>query len=244
MNNYRKTAIVVGLLFITATVTNVVGNLLFSNPVLEAPDYLVSASAHANQVATGALLELIAAFACAGIAIGLYPVLRKHNEGMALGSVGLRVIEGIFYCVAVLPLLSVLTLSQEYAAGTSASAAFYQASGSSLLAIRDWAGQLGVIAFTLGALMYYSLFYRSKLIPRWLSGWGFLAAAFSLASALLSLFGQVVPLSPVSLVLNLPIGVQEMVLAGWLIVKGFTPSAIAAGSLSAKPATGELVSVS
>jgi hypothetical protein len=103
-----------------------------------------------------------------------------------------------------------------------------------LLAIKGWAGELAVISFTLGALMYYYVFYRSKLVPRWLSGWGLLAAAASLAAVLLSITGRIEPFSTVFILLQLPIGVQEMVLAVWLIVKGFNPSAVA--SLSAKAA--------
>jgi len=85
------------------------------------------------------------------------------------------------------------------------------------------------MAFTLGALMYYYIFYRSKLIPRWLSGWGFIAAALSLSQALSVLFGEEA-FSTISILLNIPILVNEIVLAVWLIVKGFDPSAIASGS--------------
>ena len=96
-----------------------------------------------------------------------------------------------------------------------------------LLAIKEWAGELSVVAFTVGALMYYSLFYRSRLVPRWLSGWGFLAAAASLAAALLSIVGQIAPFSTVFIILQIPIGLQEYTLAVWLIVKGFNPSTVA-----------------
>ena len=241
MNNFRKTAISVGVLFIIATVLGVLGRS-FSQPILDAPDYLIKISANGNQVIIGGLLVLLSAFACAGIAIGLYPVLRKHNEALALGSVGLRVMEGMLYIVSVVGLLSLLTLSQEYVKAGASNASFFQASGTSLLAVRDWAGQLSIIAFTLGALMYYYVFYQSKLIPRWLSGWGLLGAALSLACALLTIFDQLVPFSTVFILLQLPIGLQEMVLAVWLIVKGFNPSAVA--SLSAKTATNELLSAS
>lgn len=226
MNNYRKTAIIVGILFIIATVANVVGNLAFLKPILDAPNYLTNASANGNRLIMGGILKLIAAFAIASIVIWLYPILRKYNESLALGAVGFRLLESALYVLAVIVPLSILTLSQEYVkAGTLDS--FIQASGSSLLAMREWAGQLAVISFAVGGLMYYSIFYRSKLIPRWLSGWGLVGAVLSLASALLSMFGLIVPLSPVSLLSNLPIGVQEMVLAVWLIVKGFNSSVTA-----------------
>ncbi|HEX9975923.1 MAG TPA: DUF4386 domain-containing protein, partial [Dehalococcoidales bacterium] len=196
MNNFRKTAISVGVLFIIATVLGVLGRS-FSQPILDAPDYLIKISANGNQVIIGGLLVLLSAFACAGIAIGLYPVLRKHNEALALGSVGLRVMEGMLYIVSVVGLLSLLTLSQEYVKAGASNASLFQVSGTILLAIRTWAGQLGVVAFTVGAVMYYYVFYQSKLIPRWLSGWGLIGAALSLAAALLTIFGQIIPLSPV-----------------------------------------------
>jgi hypothetical protein len=138
--------------------------------------------------------------------------------------------EGMLYIIGVVALLSLLTLSQEYVMAGASNASLYQISGSLLLAVKTWAGQLGVIAFTTGAMMYYIVFYKSKLVPRWLSGWGFLGAALSLASAVLAIFGLLIPLSPVFIVFNLIILVQEMVLAGWLIVKGYNPSVIASKS--------------
>ncbi len=242
MSPIRKTAIIVGVLFIIATVASVLGKVVFSQPVLDAPNYLTGIAANENQVIIGAILGLVAAFASASIAIWLYPILKKQNEALALGSVGFRIIESMLYIIVVIGLLSLLTLSREYVEAGAPETSFFQASGSILLSMREWAGQLGVIAFTLGGMMYYSVFFQSKLIPRWLAGWGFIAVVLSLASALLSLFGQVVPFSTVSVLLNLPIGLQEMVLAVWLIVKGFNPSVTA--PLSAKTAKNELLSVS
>jgi hypothetical protein len=226
MNSSRKTATVAGVLFIIATVVNVLGTSLY-NPFLSATDYLIKIAANANQVIIGAILVVISAFASASIAIWLYPVLRKHHEALALSSVGFRVMEGMLYIVGVVGVLSLLTLSQEYVTAGASNASLYQISGTVLLAVKNWAGMLGVIAFTMGGLSYYIVFYQSKLVPRWLSGWGLVAVAFSLASALLTLLGMLVPLSTVFILFNVLIAVQEMVLAVWLIVKGFNPSVIA-----------------
>jgi hypothetical protein len=234
MNSYRKTAITVGILFIIATVIGVLGKIAFLDPILNAPDYLGKLAANENHVILGGLLTFFTAIACACIAIWLYPVLKKHHEALALGSVAFRVVESMLYIVGVVGLLSLLTLSHEYAKAGAANASIFQVSGTLLLAIKDWAGQLAVIAFTVGAMMYYYVFYKSKLVPRWLSGWGFLAAVSSLAAVLLSISGQIAPFSTVFILLQLPILVQEMVLAVWLIAKGFNPSAVA--SLSAKTA--------
>ncbi len=90
-----------------------------------------------------------------------------------------------------------------------------------MLAARDALGEVAVMAFGPGALMYYSVLYRSRLVPRWLSAWGLLAIASVMASGVLVIAGVVEPFSPPQIVLALPIGVQEMVLAVWLIAKGF-----------------------
>jgi hypothetical protein len=226
MNSSRMTAIVAGVLFIIATATNVLGASLH-NPFLTATDYLIRIAANGNQVTVGAILVVISAFASASIAIWLYPVLRKHHEALALSSVGFRVMEGMLYVVGVVCVLSLLTLSQEYVTAGALNASLYQISGTALLAVKNWAGMLGVGAFAMGALMYYIVFYQSKLVPRWLSGWGLVAAALSLASALLAILGVLVPLSTVFILFNAPIAFQEMVLAVWLIAKGFNPSVIA-----------------
>jgi hypothetical protein len=234
MNYFRKNAIIVGVLFIVATVTNMLGNLSIK-PILDAPDYLIQISANENLMIIASLLVLISAFASASIAIWLYPVLKKHHEALALGSVGFRLMEGMLIIIGVVALLSLLTLSQEYVRAGASNASLYQVSGTLLQTVKTWAGQLSVLAFITGALMYYYVFYQSKLVPQWLSGWGFLGAALTLASALLAIAGLLTPLSSVFILFNLVILVQEMVLAVWLIVKGFNPSAIA--SLSAKTAT-------
>ena len=148
--------------------------------------------------------------------------------------------ESLLYTVGVVSLLALLTLSQGYANAAASNASSFQISGTLILAVKDWAGQLGVIAFTLGGLMYYAVFFQSRLIPRWLSGWGILGVALSLAAAVLTIFGQIIPFSTVFILMQLPIGLQEMVLAVWLIAKGFYPSAVASGT--AKTATNEVFS--
>lgn len=227
MNTYRKTAIAVGILFLVCTAASILSFPL-TGSVLEDQDYLVKLSLNATSVTIGALIEFIWAAAGAGIAIGLYPLLKKHNEALALGSVGFRVVEGVVVLIGTLSLLSLLTLSQEFIAVGVSGAATFQTTGMLLLALRDW--QLHVIsglAFSLGALMYYVVFYQSKLIPQWLSGWGVLGAALSVTATVMASFTQDFGMESVHTYLSIPIGVNELVLAMWLLMKGFNPSAIA-----------------
>jgi len=218
MNTFRMTAIIVGVLYITATVACSL-SLILSKPILDASDYLSKVSANETQVIISALLMLIDALAVAGIAITLYPVLKKHNETLALGYVGARIMEGILFIVYVIILLTLLTLGQEFVQGGALDASCFEAGGTLLLAASDWTFSLGYgIIFTLSALILNYMLYQSKLIPRWLSIWGIVGATLSFALTLLGFFN-------ISLteLLDLPIAVQEMVFAVWLIVKGFNP---------------------
>jgi len=230
MNTNRKTAITVGILFIVATVASLLSTVAFLKPILDAPDYLGRIFANENQILIGSLIHIIGAFACAGIAIALYPVLRKYNEGLALGSVGFRIAEAMLYVFGSIGILLLLPLSQEFIKAGMPGASYFQTLANSLLSMRDWTGILAVITFGVGGLMYYTVFYQAKLIPRWLSGWGLIAAALCLISGILVMFNIIDFFTPVQIVLNIPIALQEMVLAVWLIVKGFNLPAIASGS--------------
>jgi hypothetical protein len=232
MNSYRKTAIIVGILFLVCTAASLL-SFPFAGSILKDQDYLTKLTLNETSVTIGALIEFIQAAACAGIAIGLYPLLKKYNGALALGSVGFRVVEGVFVLIGTLSLLSLLTLSQEFIAAGAPGASSFQTSGTLLLALRDWSlNVIGSLAFSLGALMYYVILYKSKLIPRWLSGWGVLGAVLSLAATVLASFTQDFGMESVHTYLNIPIGVNELVLAVWLIAKGFNASAIT--DLSAK----------
>lgn len=236
MKSTRKIAVITGVMFIIATVVHLLASPLV--PVLTGADYLSRFSAQTNQVAAGALLYLIAHFASAGIAVVMYPVLKQWNAGLALGSVVFRTIEAVFYMVGLVCLLSLLTLGQQFTSALAADRASLQAIGNVLVSVRDHASLLAVFAFCLGACMYYTLFFQSRLIPRWLSGFGIVAIVLLLAACVLALFSgnRVTSYIP----LAAPLGVQELVPAVWLIVKGFNPSVIA--SKSAKTGTNEMLS--
>ena len=216
MNNNIKTARIVGALFIVATVAYSLGVVLL-DPFLGGSDYLTNISANKNTLIIGTFLVLIDAVAVAGIAIVLYPVLKKHNETLALGYVGARIGESVLFSVNVITTLTLLTLSQEFVQAGSLDTSYYQTLGTVLLAAGNWAYLLGLgLAFAISAMILNFVLYQSKLIPRWLSCWGFVGAALVFANYLLESFG----INPVE-ILFLPIAVQEMVFAVWLIVKGF-----------------------
>jgi hypothetical protein len=230
MNTYRKTAITVGALFILCTVASILGPSLATS--INSPDYLDQLAGNPDRIISAALLEFIWAAAGAGIAIGLYPLLKKYNGALALGAVAFRVVENVFVLIGTLSLLSLLTLSEEFIAAGTPEASSFQTLGTLLLAVRNWQLHLITgIAFSLGALMYYAILYKSNLIPRWLSGWGVLGAILALAATILSSFTRNFGSDSVDTYLHIPIGLQELVFAGWLIAKGFNPSVTAALSV-------------
>ncbi len=236
MNSTRKIAVITGVIFILATVLVFVADAL--TPGLTGTDYLTRFSAHTNQVAAGALAYLVTAFASGGIAIAMYPVMKESNAGLALGSVVFRALEAAFYMIEVVCLLALRALGQQFTAAGAADRTSLQAIGNLLVSFRDQAALVAVFAFCLGAFMYYYLFFQSRLIPRWLSGFGIVAIILMMAACVLALFSgnritSYIPLAA-------PIALQEMVLAVWLIVKGFNPSVSA--SKSRKTETNELLS--
>ena len=232
MNSNKKAAKLVGVLFILAAVTAVIGLLLY-DPILNGPDYLIKGSEHANQVIWGALMELILVASAVGTATTMFPILRKYNETIALWHVCFRFLEAIIITIGVISVLSLLTLSREFVAAGAQDTASFQASGTVLKAIHDWTFMLGPL-FMLGinTMMYSYIFYKTKLVPKFISILGMTGATLVFICALLVMFDVVEQVSFWGGILSVPVAANEMILAVWLIVKGFNPSALA--SLSAK----------
>jgi len=233
VNSTRRTSIATGALFILATVAALAAAAL--QPALTGTDYLTGVANHPHQVAASALLYLIAAGTSVGIAIALYPLLKKVNAALALGSVVFRTIEAVFYTVAVVSLLSLVPLGQQLATAPDENRAPIQVIADTLLNMREHSNVAAVFAFSVAAVMYYTLFLRSQLVPRWLSGWGVAAALLIMTACLLALVSNNDVTGYAFLIL--PILVQEMVLAVWLLVKGFRPSPLTSTASSESSTT-------
>jgi hypothetical protein len=235
----RTTPITAGVLLIAATAASLVSTGLL-NPLVNGSSYLTWTFAHQDRVIAGSFLLMVSAFTGAGVAIALYPALRRHAAGLAIGSVGFRVMEGVMYLVSAVAVLLLVTLSRD--AATAGSAGYIQTSGSLLRALRDQASLAGILAFYLGAFMYYWIFFRSRLVPRWLASWGMGGVVLGFVAGMLVLFRATASMSAIQVGLNVPIGVNEMVLAVWLIVKGFNPQTLhevaGGGSPNRQPVAG------
>jgi hypothetical protein len=226
MNSNRKTAKIVGVLFILAAVAAVIGLNLY-NPILNGPDYLLKGSEHANQVILGAVMELILVVSAVGTATTMFPLLRQYNETIALWHVCFRFLEAIIITVGVISVLSLLTLSQEFVAAGAPDSSSFHSSGIILQAIHDWTFMLGPL-FMLGinTVMYSYIFYKTKLVPRFISILGMTGASCVFICSLFVMFGVFPQISFWGAVLAVPVAANEMILAVWLLVKGFNENAI------------------
>lgn len=226
MNTIKKSSLIVGILFILAAVTAIIGLILY-DPILNDPDYLIKGSEHANQVILGALMELILVISAVGTSTTMFPLLRKYNETIALWHVCFRFLEAVIITVGIISVLSLLTLSQEFVAAGAPDISSFQASGTLLKAVHDWTFLLGP-NFMLGinTMMYSYIFYKTKLVPRFIPILGMTGATLIFIAALLEMFGVFPQQSVWGAILALPVAANEMILAVWLIVKGFNESAL------------------
>ena len=215
----RATAAAVGTLFLVATIAGAIG-LWLQESVVGGDDYLTVASAHPDRLATGVVLQLLMGVAVVAIAVVIYPVLRRGTERLAMAYVVARTVEAMVYVVGAAGLLTLISVSEKYVAAQDGTA--YAALGQLVRAERDWAVHaiLDAAVFTVGALVLNAALFHSHLVPKWLSVWGLAGAAAYLAAGLLVLYG-LEPLSTPQVLLEAPLGLQELALALWLILKGF-----------------------
>jgi hypothetical protein len=223
MSADRKAAVLIGVLYIIGTVALVL-SLAVTGGVLAGSAYLAQVAGQPNQVAVGALLVLLAGFALAMVPVVFWPIGRRYNETLAMGYVVFRGgIETVLYIATALGWLLLVALSTQQNAGPVAGLV-------RTIEAVAW-DQLVAIPFVLGALMFYVLLYQSRLVPRWLSAWGLVGATLYIVPPLGSMFGLSLG------VLMAPLALQEMVMAVWLIAKGFNPRAVAsAPAIATAPA--------
>ena len=223
MTSIRQNALIVGVLFILATVLGVIAASIY-NPILNAPDFLLNLSANEDQVILITILEFFMAMSCAGVGIALYPILKKFSHGLAMGTVGFRILESMLQVLLAVSMICLLALSREFVNAGAPTSSYFQTTGAIIKAGSDWISNGAMLLpWCIAALMYYSVFYKFRLIPRWISGWGLIGISLTIISSVLVMVDPA--FSTVQTFSNLPIALQEMVMAIWLIAKGFNPSA-------------------
>ncbi|MCY9762334.1 DUF4386 domain-containing protein [Paenibacillus alvei] len=217
IHSSRKSTVMVGLLFIVGLVAGICSVV----PVIDGADYLVNASTNESQVLIGAFSQLLMVVAYVGIPILLYPIISKHHKSLALGSVACGIIAGVFIMIGVIILLLLLTVSQEFATVDALNVSYFHTLGELLRDGRDLVNHVATtLAFVLAMFLFTCIFVQTKIVPRWLSVPGLIGSALSILASLLFMI-RVIGLDAAYMMLNIPIAIQQLVLAIWLIVKGF-----------------------
>ena len=236
MTSTRKTALVAGVFYLITFIS--IPTLVLYRPILNHQDWIISSGGHTG-VLVGGFLEVIVALASIGTAVTLYPVVRRQNEGLALGFVASRVVEGVMIVTGVVSLLSLVTLHQDLGAATGASAASLVATGASHVAVYKWTFLLSQSLMPgINAVLLGSLLYRSRLVPRILPAMGLIGGPLLIIAVFAMLLGQHSSLTGLANLPVIPVAAWEFSLGVWLAVKGFRPSPITAGidAASAPPA--------
>jgi Domain of unknown function (DUF4386) len=219
MTSLRKTALVAGVLYLLTFVSI---PTLFLYAAVKSPNFIVGPGPDTPAI-VGVILEMIVALAGIGTAVALFPVLKRQNEGVALGFVGARTLEAATIFVGVACLLSVVTLRQ---AGAGAGALV---TGHTLVVLYDRMFLIGQSFMpAVNALLLGSLLYQSRLVPRVLPMLAFIGAALLVAGDIAVLFGLIGQHAPSTALAALPIALWEFSLGVWLVVKGFKSSPILA----------------
>ena len=223
MTSTRKTATIVGLLFLTQTVAFIIAEQLITG-VLKRPDYLTGVSADANTLTLGGLCAVVSGVAVVSIAVLLFPLLKPTSEPLALGYVCERVIELVLQLLffLVVPLL-MIAISNGLRDGTM-NASSSQSLGPILKAIHDLAIVVLYLVTSVGGTILAVLLYRSRLVPRWIAVLALIGYLVLLVGCVLDLFGVTDVTKGAGLVAVAPGGLFELILPIWLLAKGFSSS--------------------
>lgn len=225
VRDHRAAATTAGILFIIGTVAGILSKVVATFPVHNADDPLAYAANHSGAVATGALLVLVMGLSLALVAVVLFPVLRQVDEVLATGYLIIRgAVETTTYVIVAIAFLLLAPLAETMAAGPGTASPAGVRLGT-LVIDSDGASVIMSLVFCFGAALFYVLLFRSRMVPRWITVWGLVGIPLYVAAYLLAMYGVVdINSSEVNL-LCLPLAVQEMALAVWMIARGFRPVA-------------------
>jgi hypothetical protein len=223
MNSERRYSIAAGILLLLGF--SGIGIQASLGTILSGPDFLGGIPGREGALIAAASFQLFMAFACSGIVAFLFPALRRVDPAWALWSLVLRSFETVLFIAAAAFLLSFPALAHAAANSDAAGRAVLQGLASTMKDAWNTASAvLATLAWSLGAAIYHVLFFKGRLIPRALSLWGIVGAPLAVAACVLAMLGIVPIEAPANTLLNLPLGLQEIPLALWLIAKGTRPS--------------------
>lgn len=214
----KRTSRLVGILFLVALFMNLIGVAIYQ-PITGGVDYLLEAGPRKAMVLTGVLIDLVSVPAIILIPIVFFPILERFNFYLAEAYVVFRAIEAVFFIQNAINSLSIINLSQQHLASGAAASTPFTVAGGAIHADIAWTTVMYIVVFTLGALFFYTLLFRYRLVPRWLSLWGLIAAVLLLLGTIVGMY-DLLPLGSMMSTFGALVALNELTLAYWLIVKG------------------------
>lgn len=222
MKYFNEPAQRIGWLFVLATVSGVL-SVLATSSILGDEELLSAVSSNQGSMIVGQMLVFVMLAAMVGTAALLYPILRTQGESLAMTYVLARTLEVVVIAIGLVAGLLLVPLSWDFAAASGGDAADAHVLAASLKTASDWTGYLGAqMIFSLSALVLNWAFLRHGLVPRWLALWGLIGVPLMFASGLLVMFESLNSSASTLNLLVVPLAVQEMAMAAWLIARGFT----------------------
>jgi len=218
----------VGVVYLLGFVVGIGGEMLFQS-ILSVPNYLATVSAHSMTVAIGAVLWLMAVIGDAAHGVLMFPVLKPHNERIAVGYLAARIMDAVFIAIMVIFILLQIPLGNAYVNAAAADTFYLQALGTLFKQGQLYAYSIGMSTLGVSGLMLCYTLYKAKLVPRVLAVWGLVGYAIIFVGMVSEIMG-----SGLGLASSLPGGLWELFIGVWLIVKGFNAPAMV--SALAKPA--------
>src|SRR5437588_9535155 len=220
LNAHRRTAVLVGALFLISTATFIISNALIT-PLLGSPNFLSEVSDHSQLMIAATLIGLIEGIATVGIAVALYPILKRQHPALAFGYASMRIAELAVAAVGFgLGGLLLVTLS-----ATAANGANSETLGTLLVALRPWTLMLVYLYTAIGGLMLSYMLLRTRLVPRGLSVLGLIGYAALLGASVLDMLGLIDTVAGLGLAGLVPGGLFELLLPIWLFARGFNVTA-------------------
>lgn len=222
ISSTQTSARIAGVLFLVQMITASVSHSAILVPLLYGDNFLATVSDNSSQVIFAMLLDLVCGASVFGIGVILFPILKKHSEPIALWHLGLRLNEWVTLTISGVFLLTLLAISKEYVAASIPDRSYMQVLANYILKARGYTKILMLLGFCLSASMFYYLLFKSKLLPRFISIWGLIGVLLLSSEVLANIYDHSIG----GIMIMLPMGLNEIFLGIWLIVKGFNQSAI------------------
>jgi len=202
-------------------ILGIVSGILSIVSSVESESFLNEVYPNKNRVLIGAIFQFLLVPIYIGFSLVLYPILKKYNKTLSIGFIGFRIMAGVFQLLGIILLPIFILLSQKFLAQTNTDLMIYETLSEILKLFRDLTNHLGVILATgLGNLLFYYILFKGKLVPIWLSTWGILGNTLIMVASFLLLFELIEVVSIEYGIMTIPLVLQEVVLAIWLIIKG------------------------